>query len=203
MILGHCAGSYFGNRTAIMNGLEVGRKMHENMISSVLKAPINLFFDVTPIGKVISRFSGAIGSIDGGFYHAINGVWYSTLSMVCILLINFIASPLVILGAIFVGFLGHRIYKSNIKGLREVWRIESSQSSPYTSFFSETFSGSTSIRAFNRQGDFQNEAKNHMNNHVLASQIEQIVIKHWCIQLQMVTNIFMLFGYIAILAMRG
>jgi hypothetical protein len=36
---------------------KAGNKAHAEMIKSVLLAPINLFFDVTPTGLIINRFS--------------------------------------------------------------------------------------------------------------------------------------------------
>ena len=33
------------------------RVLHTEMLSKVLNAPINLYFDVTPIGKILNRFS--------------------------------------------------------------------------------------------------------------------------------------------------
>ena len=33
------------------------KKLHEDMIKKVLNAPINLFFDVTPIGRILNKFS--------------------------------------------------------------------------------------------------------------------------------------------------
>lgn len=33
------------------------KKLHEDMIKKVLNAPINLYFDVTPIGRILNKFS--------------------------------------------------------------------------------------------------------------------------------------------------
>lgn len=34
------------------------------MVSSVLAAPINLFYDVTPIGRILNKFSKDLCSLD-------------------------------------------------------------------------------------------------------------------------------------------
>ena len=31
--------------------------MHDSLINRVIAAPVNLFFDITPIGKLLNRFS--------------------------------------------------------------------------------------------------------------------------------------------------
>ena len=37
--------------------------VHDNLIDRVMKAPINLFFDVTLIGKLLNRFSSDIKTL--------------------------------------------------------------------------------------------------------------------------------------------
>jgi ABC-type multidrug transport system fused ATPase/permease subunit len=37
--------------------IRTSRYLHENMISKILNAPINTFFDVTPSGTIMNRFS--------------------------------------------------------------------------------------------------------------------------------------------------
>jgi len=46
------------------------------MITKVLGAPINLFFDVTPTGLIINRFSKDIDNVN----HAVWGIKQSILS---------------------------------------------------------------------------------------------------------------------------
>jgi ATP-binding cassette subfamily C (CFTR/MRP) protein 1 len=33
------------------------KRLHDSMVSKVLRAPINLFFDLTPTGTIMNRFS--------------------------------------------------------------------------------------------------------------------------------------------------
>ena len=44
--------------------LRTSRSMHNSLVTRVFRAPINLFFDVTPIGKILNRFSRDLGIID-------------------------------------------------------------------------------------------------------------------------------------------
>ena len=37
--------------------LKVSKVLHKIMINSVMKAPINLFFDITPTGNILTKFS--------------------------------------------------------------------------------------------------------------------------------------------------
>lgn len=40
------------------------RKLHEQMIDRVINAPVNLYFDVTPIGRIMNRFSKDLSSVE-------------------------------------------------------------------------------------------------------------------------------------------
>jgi ABC-type multidrug transport system fused ATPase/permease subunit len=40
------------------------RCVHDTAFTSIMRAPVNLYFDVTPIGRVLNRFSSDIGAID-------------------------------------------------------------------------------------------------------------------------------------------
>lgn len=40
------------------------KKVHQLMVRSVLRAPVNLFFDVTPTGTILNRFSRDLDTVD-------------------------------------------------------------------------------------------------------------------------------------------
>lgn len=40
------------------------KRLHQDMFDSVLKAPINLYFDTTPIGRILNRFSKDLSVIE-------------------------------------------------------------------------------------------------------------------------------------------
>ena len=40
------------------------KTLHEDMIKSVMNAPINLYFDVTPIGRILNKFSKDLSVIE-------------------------------------------------------------------------------------------------------------------------------------------
>jgi ABC-type multidrug transport system fused ATPase/permease subunit len=44
--------------------LRASKLIHEEMISKVMNAPINLYFDVTPIGRILNKFSKDLAVVD-------------------------------------------------------------------------------------------------------------------------------------------
>ena len=59
---------------------QMGRNVHAGLLTKVMNAPINLFFDVTPVGKIFKRFSDDInvfnGEIFSGFRRIFGDVTY-------------------------------------------------------------------------------------------------------------------------------
>jgi hypothetical protein len=60
-----CLGLSIGLRMASVYhySIKSDRKLHEEMIKSVGNAPINLYYDVTPIGRVLNKFSGDLNQL--------------------------------------------------------------------------------------------------------------------------------------------
>ena len=51
----------------IFSTLRKTKKLQENMFSKTMNAPINLYFDKTPHGKILNRFSNDINKLDTEF----------------------------------------------------------------------------------------------------------------------------------------
>ena len=43
------------------------KALHEDMVAKILNAPINLYFDTTPIGRILNRFSKDLQLIETMF----------------------------------------------------------------------------------------------------------------------------------------
>src|SRR5437016_891498 len=52
--------------------IECSRQIHTNMFSRIIRAPVNLFFDRVPIGRLLNRFSKDLGAVDGQLVMAFN-----------------------------------------------------------------------------------------------------------------------------------
>ena len=139
--------------------LNSSNNLHRKMVNSVLKAPINLYFDKTPTGKLLNRFSKDINRIDAEFWFSI------TFGIECFtwigstIFIWAIVSPFSLLCLPFAFAAGVLLIRYYVRSFREMNRIETVTNSPILSNFSETLAGTTTIRWFNKQGDFL--IKNH------------------------------------------
>lgn len=58
-----------------IKGKQMGGDIHKSLLTKVMNAPINLFFDVTPVGKVFQRFSEDLHVMDGAIFHGFRGIF--------------------------------------------------------------------------------------------------------------------------------
>lgn len=133
--------------------LRAAASFHEQLLRSVMRSPLS-FFDTTPMGRIVNRFSRDIESIDNDVPLCMNMtmgniLWVTLLSvLVCILSVYFIA---VVAFTLFF-FLGLTVI--SLPSFRHVHRLQSVTRSPVFTHFSETISGVTSIRAFGVRTQF-------------------------------------------------
>ncbi|VDI80258.1 ATP-binding cassette, subfamily C (CFTR/MRP), member 10 [Mytilus galloprovincialis] len=137
-------------------GICAARIMHTQILDSILKAPIS-FFQTTPIGRIINRFSSDLYSIDDSLPFILNiflanvyGI-LGTIAVQCYGLPWF-AILLVPLGLIYLKLQQYYRHTS-----RELKRIASVTLSPIYAHFSETITGLVTIRAFRATERFRKE----------------------------------------------
>lgn len=144
-------------------------------LESIIRAPMS-FFDTTPLGRIINRFSKDVDTMDNNLTDSFR-MFLSTLSSiigVCILIIvvfHYFAIALVPLCFGFV--LASAYYRTSA---REIKRLDSIQRSVVFAHFGETLTGIAVIRAYNLQRMFRavNERTiNRMNEAYFMTIIDQ------------------------------
>ncbi len=142
----------------------VSQTFHDRAFSALLSAPM-AFFDTTPLGRIVNRFSGDMGTVDTGVSPIFLGTVLSVLSSLfsvgqIIAVFWYMAVPLVPLAALFWSIQAF-FRKTSV----ELQRLVSLSKSPVLAHFGEVLSGLPTIRAYQEQGRFivDNERKLYMN----------------------------------------
>ncbi len=138
------------NVSFLILALRASNTMHKSALNSVLRAPMS-FFDTTPIGRILSRFSRDVGAIDTNLPQAFSQMMTTVLQLIgSYILIAFIIPPF--LGAAIPVTLGYWLLQRffNRTSL-EVKRLDSISKSPIYAHFSETLSGLSTLRAYGKQ----------------------------------------------------
>ncbi|KAI9597297.1 hypothetical protein BDF19DRAFT_436473 [Syncephalis fuscata] len=136
--------------------LKASHSLHGNLVNSITRATIR-FFDTTPVGRIINRFSSDINAIDQDLpthlfflISAVGNIIFQ-LAIIAVVLPHFIPISISI-GIIYV--LATQYY---LKASRSIKRIESVSRSPFLSKITETLRGVVTIRAFGTQQWFMSQ----------------------------------------------
>ncbi|KAF8443446.1 hypothetical protein BGX38DRAFT_1095677, partial [Terfezia claveryi] len=145
------------------------RIFHEKLVKAILFAPVR-FFDTTPIGRIINRFSKDVKSIDEslGSYLQITFVCVLEVSMLMIILSGLV--PVFLIPTILVCILGFAVGEMYVRAQMAVKRIVSVKESPLISHFNDTIQGVITIRAFSCQQRFLNENLKRIDDYTLPQQ---------------------------------
>ncbi len=139
--------TYLSNSFWIRQGIRAGQLFHDKMLRSVLYTRMR-FFDSTPVGRILQRFSRDVESVDihlqWSFDHTIHSLFHITFSFIMIVLIL----PMVIVFLIPVLFIYYGVQNDYRRVAREVKRLDSLARSPRYAHFKETLHGLHVIRAF-------------------------------------------------------
>ncbi|KAF2069971.1 hypothetical protein CYY_008709 [Polysphondylium violaceum] len=123
--------------------------IHDKLFSALLRAPM-WFFDVTPLGRIINRFTRDLDGIDNLIAAAVSQYITFFATVVATLIIISIITPylLIPLAPIIIIFYFLQYFYRFTS--RELQRLESISRSPIFAHFSETLNGVTTIRAYKK-----------------------------------------------------
>ncbi|KAG5515913.1 hypothetical protein RHGRI_036827 [Rhododendron griersonianum] len=131
----------------IVSSLYAARKLHDAMLSSILRAPM-VFFQTNPLGRIINRFAKDLGDIDRNvavFANMFLGQVSQLLSTFVLIGIVSTMSLWAILPLLVLFYVAYLYYQSTA---REVKRLDSVSRSPVYAQFGEALNGLTTIRAY-------------------------------------------------------
>eukprot|EP00644_Phytophthora_capsici_P007504 jgi/Phyca11/7713/fgenesh1_pm.PHYCAscaffold_21_\ len=130
------------------------KNLHEELFRRVLSAPITRYFDVTPMGRILNRFSNDIDQMDSVLPQQYQMMFQNVAMSVGSLVVSAVSSYWICVAyvpmlVVFI-FTGRYFNKTS----REVKRLEGISRSPVYNLFGETLSGLQTIRAFKMQRAF-------------------------------------------------
>lgn len=134
-------------------GVRSSFNLHGNVLRSVLKAPMS-FFDTTPTGRILSRFSKDMFTVDNEIADFVDLFVFIVLQLVVVMVSIVVITPYFAVVLPFLGYLYIRAMNYFRRVSRETKRLESVARSPVYSQFSETLGGLSTIRAYGKSSKF-------------------------------------------------
>ncbi|KAF9933077.1 hypothetical protein FBU30_006578 [Linnemannia zychae] len=130
----------------VLASIRASSRLHDKLLTKMLRLPM-AFFDTTPLGRIVNRFSSDIFSIDELLPWSFIQVFICGTTVLGTIVVIGTTTPifLAIVPPLIILYLIIQAYY--IRSSRALKRIDSVSKSPIYQHFSETLSGVTTIRA--------------------------------------------------------
>uniref|UniRef100_A0A3B3VBR8 ABC-type glutathione-S-conjugate transporter n=1 Tax=Poecilia latipinna TaxID=48699 RepID=A0A3B3VBR8_9TELE len=170
--------------------VNASRLLHSRLLNNVLRVPM-VFFDTTPLGRILNRFAKDIFTIDEIIPHLFSSWIIHLLGIVGTIVFLCLSTPLFIIVIIPLAVIYFFVQRFYIPTSRQLRRLESVARSPIYSHFGETMSGLSVIRAYNHQERFMkhNEVTIDENLKTIYSRIIWLAVR-----LQFLGNLVVFFA---------
>jgi len=107
-----------------LQSIKCSRKLHKDMLAKVIRAPVNLFFDRVPSGRILNRLSKDLTVLDNYIaqsFGSLTVMFYYLLADIVVCLI--VGSAWIFPLAILFFFASYKIQRSFMSLNREVTRL--------------------------------------------------------------------------------
>lgn len=129
------------------------RTLHAQLLEKVSRAKVR-FFDTTPIGRIINRFSSDISTIDETVNRTLLGFITNVITIIGIIGVISVNMPMFLIAAVFIVIIYVAIGMFYVPISRDLKRLNSNSRSPILNHFNETLVGIATIRAYGFQDRF-------------------------------------------------
>ncbi|VDP78169.1 unnamed protein product [Echinostoma caproni] len=174
-----------------IGGLAAAATIHQNALETVLHVRFLArvsYFDRTPQGRILNRFSSDVGTVDDLLPFILNVFLACVVSLVGVLVITCLSLPLlltVLLPLAFVFWSVQRVYRGASRDLK---RISSVTRSPVYAHFSDTLSGLAVIRGLGQELRFRQLTANYLGTQ-LRAELASVAASAWLsVRLQLVAS---------------
>lgn len=127
--------------------------LYDEVTLRTSRMPIS-FFDHTPAGRIITRFSSDYGNVFRLFGGPLAEFCSIIFDLVIMAALITVASPYYLVFVILIAMMNYGVYRLNRNALRAARRELSASRSPSIAHFAETTQGASTIRSFRRQDSF-------------------------------------------------
>lgn len=142
--------SLVGGLVLAIGCLDAARDMHDSLLNKTMRLPMS-FFDTTPLGRVMNRFSKDVDMADNTLPMSVRTFIMMFFSVISVFVVISTATPIFLAVIVPIGIIYYFIQAVFVATSRQLKRIESVTRSPIYSHFSESISGQLTIRAYDLQ----------------------------------------------------
>lgn len=181
----NCIATLFRAFLFAYGGVMAATKIHKILLRSVIKGK-STFFDITPTGRILNRFSNDIYTIDDSLPFILNIFLAQLFSLLGCIAVTVYGLPWIVM--VLVPLVPIYYYVQNQYRLtsRELKRICSVTMSPVFNHFNETLQGLTTIRALRTTTRFRFDSEDNINSYLKADFASQAATRWLGLRLQFI-----------------
>ena len=132
-------------------GIRAGNQAHQTALTAVVRAPINLYFDVTPLGRLLNRLSKDLYDMDIDLPFNFGSVVSTYAVFTGMLVVSVIFVPWILLLVPVLAWLAGKCQTLYLAGANNTNRMLRNANSPLVHHFTETIGGLKVIRSLGLQ----------------------------------------------------
>lgn len=107
--------------------------LHREMLHKVLCAPINKFYDITPIGQILNRFSKDLDVLDSQIQYTTGSFLSCIYQALASLVVALYVVPYIVVAVVLMLIIGIYIFKYVLNGYKECYRLDAVTKTPILS----------------------------------------------------------------------
>eukprot|EP01104_Vermistella_antarctica_P012859 TRINITY_DN3793_c1_g3_i1.p1 TRINITY_DN3793_c1_g3~~TRINITY_DN3793_c1_g3_i1.p1 ORF type:complete len:1624 (-),score=345.41 TRINITY_DN3793_c1_g3_i1:937-5808(-) len=145
-------------------GVTASKTLQQDLLKRIIRAPMS-FFDTTPLGRVLNRFSKDMYVIDEDLPRSFGFYLTMLFTVIGIIVIIIIVTPIFLIMCLPLAWIYNYVQNYYLETSREIKRLDSISRSPIYAHFTETLHGTATIRAYGAEERFtkDNEVKLDLN----------------------------------------
>ena len=174
--------------------------LHEKMIYSLIRAPINLFHDVVPIGQILNRLIHDL-DLSQEIIWMFNKILGSLIGLITSIYICFLENRESIYASPIIALFAYLLLKYFITAGRDLNRLNGISRSPAISLFSETILGITTIRTFKQEKPSKKKFYEKLDDHFGVMLYKYGSDNWFCMSLDLISHFYL--GFVVVGAILG
>jgi ATP-binding cassette, subfamily C (CFTR/MRP), member 1 len=191
---------FAGSLTLAFGCLGAARYLHNKLLSHSMRLPMS-FFDTTPLGRIMNRFSKDVDMVDNTLPMTIR-MWLMMLfNVLAVFVVITYSTPWFAVVIVPLAIFYYFIQKFYVATSRQLKRLESVTRSPIYSHFGESITGQSTIRAYGEETRFTLESETRVDYNQMTA-YPSIIANRWLgLRLEIVGAVVVLAA--ALLAVLG
>ncbi|KAL9386523.1 hypothetical protein Peur_019647 [Populus x canadensis] len=181
-------------------GLRAAVQVHNTLLNKLIDAPVQ-FFDQTPGGRILNRFSSDLYTIDDSLPFILNILLANFVGLLGIAVILSYVQVFFLLLLLPFWFIYSKLQFFYRSTSRELRRLDSVSRSPIYATFTETLDGASTIRAFKSEDYFMEKFIEHVTLYQRTSYSEIIASLWLSLRLQLLAAVIV--SFVAMMAVIG